>query len=165
MGIVGIVSKVGIVITVRVVRRKKKVIESNYYEVRNWFDDFIFTSRILLHYFIDVICIIGMPCCTPYIGVFPKWSRVLIGSILILIALGPISFMETGTLVTNGTGRRKPGLNDIVAVPLYVVVIPFFIGLPVILKSVIVCIWGEVPLNITIFNVALKAGELEFPCT
>jgi hypothetical protein len=69
--------------------------------------------------------------------------------------------METGTLVTNGTGRRKPGLNDIVAVPLYVVVIPFFVGLPVILKSVIVCICGEVPLNITILNVALKVGELE----
>jgi hypothetical protein len=31
----------------------------------------------------------------------------------------------------------------------------------VILKSVIVCICGEVPLNITISNVALKAGELE----
>jgi hypothetical protein len=29
--------------------------------------------------------------------------------------------MEIGTLVTNGTGRRKPGLNDIYAVPLYVV--------------------------------------------
>jgi len=69
--------------------------------------------------------------------------------------------METGTLVTNGTGRRKPGLNDIVAVPLYVVVIPFFVGLPVILKSVIACICGEVPLNITILNVALKVGELE----
>ena len=69
--------------------------------------------------------------------------------------------METGTLVTYGTGRRKPGLNDIVAVPLYVVVIPFFVGLLLILKSVIVCICGEVPLNITILNVALKAGELE----
>jgi hypothetical protein len=42
----------------------------------------------------------------------------LVGSIHILIALGPISFMEIGTLVTNGTGRRKPGLNDIYAVPL-----------------------------------------------
>jgi hypothetical protein len=65
--------------------------------------------------------------------------------------------MEIGTSVTNGTGRRNPGLNDIVAVPLYVVVIPFFVGLPVILKSVIVCIWGEVPSNITILNVALKS--------
>src|SRR5215813_11508572 len=120
-----------------------------------------FTPCILLHYFIDIICIIGMPCCTPYIGVFPKCSRVLIRSIHTLIALGPISFMETGTLITNGTGRRKPGLNDIVAVPLYVVVISFFVGLPVILKSVIVCICGEVPLNITILKVALKAGELE----
>ena len=122
-----------------------------------------FTPCILLHYFIDIICIIGMPCCTPYIAVFPKCSRVLIGSIHTLIAHTqfPISFMETGTLVTNGTGRRKPGLNDIVAVPLYVVVIPLFVGLPVILKSVIVCICGEVPFNITILNVALKARELE----
>src|SRR5215467_1027472 len=87
-----------------------------------------FISCILLHYFIDIIFIIGMPCCTPYIAVFPKCSRVLIGSTHTLTALGPISFMETGTLVTNGTGRRKPGLNDIVAVPLYVVVIPFFVG-------------------------------------
>jgi hypothetical protein len=102
-----------------------------------------------------------MPCCTPYIGVFPKCSRVLVGSIHTLIALGPNSFMEIGTSVTNGTGRRKPGRNDIVAVPLYVVVIPFFVGLPVILKSVIECICGEVPLNITILNVALKVGELE----
>jgi len=69
--------------------------------------------------------------------------------------------MEIGTSLTNGTGRRMPGLNDIVAVPLYVDVIPFFVGPPVILKSVIVCICGEVPLNITILNVALKAGELE----
>jgi hypothetical protein len=69
--------------------------------------------------------------------------------------------MEIGTSVTNGTGRSLPGLNDIVAVPLYVIVIPFFVGLPVNLKSVIVCICGEVPLNITIFIVALKAGELE----
>jgi hypothetical protein len=42
--------------------------------------------------------------------------------------------MEIGTSVTNGTGRRKPGRNDIVAVPLYVVVIPFSVGVPVILK-------------------------------
>jgi hypothetical protein len=67
--------------------------------------------------------------------------------------------MEIGTSVTNGTGRRKSGLNDIVTAPLYVVVIPFFVGLQVILKSVIVC--GEAPLNITILNIALKAGELE----
>jgi hypothetical protein len=69
--------------------------------------------------------------------------------------------MEIGTSDTNGTGKMKPGVNDTVAVPLYVVVIPFFVGLPVILKSVIVCTWGAVPLNITIRNVALKAGELE----
>jgi hypothetical protein len=69
--------------------------------------------------------------------------------------------MEIGTLVTNGTRKMKPGVNDTVAVPLYVVVIPFFVGLPVILKSAIVCICGEVPLNITILNLALKAGELE----
>src|SRR5215831_1455635 len=64
-----------------------------------------FPSCILLHYFIDVICVIGMPCCTPYIGVFPKCSRLVVGSIHTLIALGPISFMEIGTLVTNGTRK------------------------------------------------------------
>jgi hypothetical protein len=56
---------------------------------------------ILVHYFIDIICIIGTPCCfaccTPYIGVFPKCSRVLVGSTHTLIALGPISFMEIDT--------------------------------------------------------------------
>src|SRR5215469_3078556 len=120
-----------------------------------------FTSCILLHYFIDIICIIGMPCCTPYIGVFPKCSRVLFGSIHTLIALGPISFMETGTLITNGTGRRKPGLN---VVPLYVVVIAFFVALPVILKSVIVCICGP-HIECSIEGWGARINILKFPCT
>jgi hypothetical protein len=69
--------------------------------------------------------------------------------------------MEIGTSITNGTRKIKPGVNDTIAVPLYVVVIPFFVGLPVILKSVIVWICGAVPFVIIMPNVALKAGELE----
>jgi hypothetical protein len=41
------------------------------------------------------------------------------------------------------------------------VAILFLIRLPLILKSVIVCLWGALPFNITILNVALKTGELE----
>jgi hypothetical protein len=53
-----------------------------------------------------------------------------------------------------------------VAVPLYVVAMPLFVGLPVILKFVIVCIWCAAPFNVTIKNVELKSGELvQFPST
>jgi hypothetical protein len=79
----------------------------------------------------------------------------LVGSIHRFIARGPISFIEIGTSLTG------PFFNVTVAVPLYVVVIPLFVGLPVILKSVIVCLWGAFPFSITILKVALKAGELE----
>jgi len=42
--------------------------------------------------------------------------------------------MEIGTSLTNGTGRRMPGLNDIVVVPLYVDVIPRYWNLPNIMN-------------------------------
>src|SRR5215469_3938048 len=60
-----------------------------------------------------------------------------------------------------GTSLAGPFFNDTVAVPLYVVAVPLVVGLPVILKSVIVCLWGAVPSSITMLNVALKVGELE----
>jgi len=66
-----------------------------------------------------------------------------------------MSFIETGTPATG------PFFNDTVAVPLYVVDAPFVVGLPLILKSVIVCLWGALPFNITMLNVALNVGELE----
>src|SRR5215469_8886806 len=70
--------------------------------------------------------------------------------------------MEIGTL---GMGtpilQRMHSAKVTVAVPLYVVTIPLLVGLPVILKSVILCLCSAVPFNITIMNVELKAGELE----
>jgi len=68
--------------------------------------------------------------------------------------------MEIGTL---GMGtpilQRMHSAKVTVAVPLYVVTIPLLVGLPVILKSVILC--SAVRFNITIMNVELKAEELE----
>jgi hypothetical protein len=64
--------------------------------------------------------------------------------------------MEIGTPLTG------PFFNDTVAVPLYELAIFFFVGLPVILKSVIVCLCGALPFNITMLNVALNVGDVEF---
>src|SRR5437870_2021322 len=64
--------------------------------------------------------------------------------------------MEIGTPLTG------PFFNVTVAVPLYVLAMFFFVGLPVILKSVMLCLCGALPFNITILNVALNVGELEF---
>jgi hypothetical protein len=70
--------------------------------------------------------------------------------------------METGTLgIGTPILQRMHSAKVTVAVPLYVVVRPFFVGLPVILKCVMVCLCSAVPFNITIMNVELKAGELE----
>src|SRR5919198_2417016 len=73
-----------------------------------------------------------------------------------LTALSPINFIEIGTPVAG------PFFSDTVAVPLYAVVLPFVVGLPFILKSVIVCLCAALPFNINILNVALNVGELEF---
>src|SRR5919197_6306526 len=72
-----------------------------------------------------------------------------------LTALSPINFIEIGTPVAG------PFFSDTVAVPLYAVVLPLVLGLPVILKSVIVCLCAALPFNINILNVALNIGELE----
>ena len=66
-----------------------------------------------------------------------------------------MSLTETGTPVTG------PFFNVTVAVPLYVVAVFFFVGLPLILKSVILCLWGALPFNITMLKVALNVGEVE----
>jgi len=68
----------------------------------------------------------------------------------------PPNFMEIGTPVTG------PFFNVTVAVSLYVLDTFFLAGLPVILKSVIVCLCGALPFNITMLNVALNIGDVEF---
>src|SRR5919197_2821345 len=73
-----------------------------------------------------------------------------------LTALSPMNFIEIGTPVAG------PFFSDTVAVPLYAVVLPFVVGLPFILKSVILCLCAALPFNINILNVALNVGELEF---
>src|ERR671931_2054777 len=73
-----------------------------------------------------------------------------------LSARSPMIFIEIGTPVAG------PFFSDTVAVPLYAVVLPFVVGLPVILKSVIVCLCAALPFNINILNVALNVGELVF---
>jgi len=71
-----------------------------------------FTSCILLHHFIDIICIIGIPCCTPYIGVIPKYSRVLVERVVHrqLGTTGLMMFMkfDQGAVLHSETGLNTP---------------------------------------------------------
>src|SRR5215467_15734637 len=88
----------------------------------------------------NIICNSCYLATVPYIGVFPK-CPVHPSPIQSLIAR-PIIFMEIGTL--NECIKAVK-----VAVPLYVLAMLLFVGLPVILKFVIVCIWGTAPFNVT----------------
>ena len=73
-------------------------------------------------------------CCVPYIDVLPKWLFVFVGSSHILTELSSENFMLVGTSFIG------PSFIVTVDVPLNVVELFATTGVPLILKSDIVCL-------------------------
>ena len=97
----------------------------------------------------DLLCVVSH-----ILVYFQNDSQFCLDRPLCLLHYRPFSF-RNWHIVTG------PCFSDTVAVPLKLVVLPFVLGLPVILKSLIVCVYNALPSSINIWSVPLRQQKMD----